>query len=250
MQMTVSMIAHHEGAHAVCVMALRRRIEIIRVEQDLSAHCLCEQRRARIPAWDSLTAVFEIASDFAGVVAAARYNGEEALDDDDDIEARGGVGDLRNVKCKLALICCDDDAKKRALRARAWDAANRLVENYWGSIAEIAGELIRRRRLFHDDVCRCVRAAGDHILLREQPSAVMPARAHRVVTPWAVSRRDGKLVEIDERGVVRRIITRPARIGRREHGRQHCVRCKVRLRGASRLHMLGASCSPRDPEAA
>jgi hypothetical protein len=209
--MSLSTIAHHEGGHVIGILAVKRKIEIVRVEEDLSGHCLCEERRVRIPAWDSLTAACEVASDLAGVVAAARYHGETAPDDEDDIEARGGVGDLRNVKCKLALICCDDDAKKRALRARAWDAACKLVENYWGSIVEIAGELLRRRRLFHDDVCRCVRAAGDHILLREQPSA-MPARAPRVVPPSVVTRRDGKLVEVNERGVLRRVITRPARI--------------------------------------
>ena len=107
------------------------------------------------------------------------------------------------------------------LRARAWDAACKLVGNYWGSIAEIAGELLRKRRLFDGDVRACVRRVGDGILLREQPpSAIMPARApRRVASSWTVAQRGGKLVEVDERGVVRRIITKPARIlTEGEHG--------------------------------
>jgi hypothetical protein len=122
-----------------------------------------------------------------------RYHGETALDDDEDIEARGGGGDVRNLRCKLGIICGDDDAKKRALRARAWDAATSFVENYWGSIVEIAGELLRRRRLFDRDVRECVRRVGDHILLREQPSAVMPAtptRAFRSTRLWGSELRD------------------------------------------------------------
>jgi hypothetical protein len=213
--MTLHTLAYHEAAHAVGCLAVKRQIEAIRIEADFSGHCLCTKRHAHIPDFGTLTAAVEIASDFLGVIAGARYHGEVALDNDDDIAARGGVGDLRNVQIKLGLICGDDGGKKLALRARAWDAAYKLCENYWGSIVAIAEELYRKRLLFDGDVRRCVRAAGDHILLREQPSAmaaIMPARAPRVAAPWTVTRRDGRLVEIDERGVIRRVVTRPARI--------------------------------------
>jgi hypothetical protein len=40
----------------------------------------------------------------------------------------------------------------------------------------------------------------------------MAARAPRVVSPWTVAQRGGKLVKVDERSVVRRIVTRPARL--------------------------------------
>ncbi len=187
--MTLSTVAHHEAGHVIGVLPLKRKIEIVRIEEDLSGHLLlCPNTRARVPLWDSLTASFEIASDLAGVIAAAHFHHEQASNDDDDIAARGGLGDLKNLRCRLAILCNDDSGKMRVLRARAWDAACKLVGNYWGSIAEIAGELLRKRRLFDGDVRACVRRVGDGILLREQPpSAIMPARAPRRVPrpgPW------------------------------------------------------------------
>jgi hypothetical protein len=210
--LSLATVSYHESGHAIGVLALKRKIEIIRIEQDLSGHCLLDQRaRVPCPAWDSLMATCEVASDFLGVVAAARYHGERALDDDSDIEARGGAGDLKNLRCKLAIICNDNGARMKALRERAWGVAHRLCENYWRSIAKIAEELLCKRRLFHDDVCRCVRAVGDHRLLREQPSATMPVRAHPMTK--TIKTRDGLLLVVDARsGVPIRYVTRPARL--------------------------------------
>ena len=210
--MSLATIAHHEAGHAIAVLPLKRKIEIVRIENDLSGHLLlCDRNeRAGVPTPDSLTAVFEIAADFAGVIAGARFDEEVALNDDSDIEARGGSGDLKNLRCKLAIMCNDDAGKMRVLRERAWDAACRLVENYWRSIAEVAGELLRKRRLFDHDIRECVCRVGDRVLLREQPSAVMTTRAPMTKT---VKTRDGLLLVVDARsGVPIRYVTRPARI--------------------------------------
>jgi hypothetical protein len=192
-------------------LALRRRIAAVWVE-DLSGCCECQEKRAPIPEWHTLAAAFVCGSDLIGVIAGARSKDQEVRNDDDDIVRWGGFDDLGNFRKKAALLTDDDASKIENLRRRSWDVASRLASVYWRSITEIATALHCKRQLFHDDVCAAVRRAGDHRLLREQPpSAVMPARAPRVV-PWVRACRDGLFVEIDERGIVRRICTRPARI--------------------------------------
>jgi hypothetical protein len=205
---TTVVVAFHEAAHSIGLLALRRRIAVVWVEDDLSGRCECEEKRAPMPEWHSLMAAFECAADFIGVIAGAWCKDQQACDDDADIARWGGSGDLENVQRKAAVLTNDDPWKVANLRRRSWDVASRLVVNYWRSITEIATDLHCKRQLFHDDVCAAVRRAGDHRLLRE------PARApRRVASPWTVAQRGGKLVEIDERGITRRIITRPARHG-------------------------------------
>jgi hypothetical protein len=140
---------------------------MVRFEADFS---VCADKRTNASAWNSLMAACAVASDFAGVIAAARYHGERATGDDDDNASRITGAASR----KLPVSCFASGGSSIATSANV-----------------------------------CAESAMASSCASSRPPC---RRAHRVVTPWAVSRRDGKLVEIDERGVVRRIITRPARI--------------------------------------
>jgi hypothetical protein len=179
---TTVVVAFHESGHAIGLLALRRRIAVVWVEDDLSGRCECREKRAPMPEWHTLAAAFECGSDLVGVIAGARCKDQQVRDDDDDIVRWGGFDDLENFKRKAAVLTDDDPAKIADLRRRSWDVASQLTSIYWRSITEIATDLHVRKRLFHDDVLAAVRRAGDddRLLRGEQPSAmaaVVPVRA-------------------------------------------------------------------------
>jgi hypothetical protein len=193
------------------MLLLGSTITEIRINANGGGHCHGEPVRGlRMPAPYEPRAIGHCASDFIGVVATGKAFSYRTVTDEDFLK-HGGRLDLENFYRRADLLGCDSN-QTAALRHLAIEAAHGIIDEFAAAIDAVADLLFVHGRLGHDQVVNVIRGTpcADRLL-----AAQMPARAHRVVSPWVVRRRDdyGRLVEVDPRdGRIVRIITRPARL--------------------------------------
>jgi hypothetical protein len=194
-------VAHHEGAHGLACINAASHIVSITLDPAL---CRADHSRGGSKVTpSSRRAALLCCCDFAGPIAEAKFYGH-AVVNDADIRAAGGNTDLRNFEERARAICDDDRNQIEALRTIGMAMAVDLVEEHWDAIGRVADDLLAAGRLDHGGVLAAMWRGG---------TLSYPATPISPRVPWVTTRRaDGRLVEIDERGVVRRVVTRPVRI--------------------------------------